>query len=588
MPNKKSAKSEKIEQKKISAKEIVYAEIDDEITTLVDRIRRAGTGEVYLVVPQRAVIFQSVVNLRILQKMAGELGKQIYVVTTDRRGRKLVEEVGLNIVEKLEGVDYAPRNIEPSIAVTPLNKKPLENKEKKVQKISIAKIIEKERSDEDKSRLKEKIQSGKKILENAKDEINLATPNKKMLFGFLAGAVALFVGVMYIALPSATVWVEPNSNVIEKTVNVIFADAEMNTAEITAQTGKLVATYPVETTFEKTLSYTATEKIFTGSRAEGWINIYNETAQPWLLIGSTRFQTEEGIIFRIQGGVTVPGSTTDEGGNIIPGKITAKVRADETDAYNDVIGDRGNIAKDTNLVVPGLSQYNQQFVYGKSVEDFAGGVTDYYTIISESDLKSAESRTVAHLENVGISELDKFIEAHNETSQQKWALFNDSKSFETEVLEIDVPNHLQDTQAKEFEVTAKVRVRGVAYDRGMLLSILQRELQSAVHPDKQLISINTEGATLKILADTRNENSGKITVVCVIEGIERWNLDITTEAGSRLVEKIRTRIVNNTKLDAENYVRNLREVRNADVSVWPFWNKNLPSVISSIEVKIKE
>lgn len=409
-----------------------------------------------------------------------------------------------------------------------------------------------------------------------------------MLFGFLAGAVLLFAGVMYIALPSATVYVEPNSNLIEKTVNVVFADAATNTAEINAQMGKLVPTYPVETTFEKTLSYSATEKIFTGSRAEGWINVYNKTAQPWLLIGNTRFQTEDGLVFRSQNGITIPGSSTDENGNIVPGKTTVRVRADETDAYDDVIGDRGNVAEGTSLKVPGLSQYNQQFVYGESLENFAGGVTDYYTIISADDLKSAESRTVAHLESVGLSELDKFIENHNQTSQQQWALFNDPQSFESEVLEINVPYHLQDTQSKEFEVTAKVRVKGVAYDRGALLGILQRELQSAVHPDKQLISVNSEGVTLKILPDTRNANMQKITVVCVIEGVERWNLDVTTEAGKNLVEKIRTRIVNNTKLDAENYVRNLREVRNAEVSVWPFWNKNLPSVVSSIEVKIKE
>jgi len=587
MPKKKN-KIEEIEQKKISAKDIVYAEIDDEITTLVDRIRRAGTREIYLVVPQRAVIFQSVVNLRILEKMADSLDKRIFVVTADRRGRKLVEEVGLNIVEKLEGADYAPRNLGPSLAITSLQKKPETHKKHQVQKISIAKIIEKERADEEKSKIKEKIQSGKKILESAKNEINLATPNRKMLFGFLAGAVVLFAGVMYIALPSATIYVEPNSNVIEKTVNVIFADAEINTAEISAQTGRLVPTYPVETTFEKTLSYSATQKVFTGSRAEGWINVYNKTAQPWPLIGNTRFQTEDGLVFRSQSGITVPGGSTDENGNLTPGKITVKVRADETDAYDDVIGDRGNLAAGVALKVPGLSQYNQQFVYGESIDGFSGGITDYYTIISESDLKSAETRTIAHLESVGLSELDSFIETHNQTSQQQWALFNDPQSFSTEVLEISVPYHLQDTQSKEFEVTAKVRVKGVAYDRGVLLGILQRELQSAIHPDKQLISVNTEGVTLKLLNDTRNANSGKITVVCMIQGVERWNLDATTSAGKGLVEKIRTQVLNNTKLDAENYVRNLREVRNAEVKVWPFWSKNLPGVVSSIEVKIKE
>ena len=60
--------SDDIPIKQISKRKVLYVELDEEITSVYERIERLNYKDVYLVVPERAVLFQSVVNLSILKK----------------------------------------------------------------------------------------------------------------------------------------------------------------------------------------------------------------------------------------------------------------------------------------------------------------------------------------------------------------------------------------------------------------------------------------------------------------------------------------------------------------------------------------
>ena len=55
------------------AKKILYIEIDDEVTSIYDKLVKLKYKNIYLVVPQRAVIFQSAINLKILKRKAEDL-----------------------------------------------------------------------------------------------------------------------------------------------------------------------------------------------------------------------------------------------------------------------------------------------------------------------------------------------------------------------------------------------------------------------------------------------------------------------------------------------------------------------------------
>ena len=67
-----------------------YIDIDEEITSIAERLRSAEAPEVIMVVPKQAVLIQSIVNLKLLNKEATRLGIKLIMVTQDKLGRVLI------------------------------------------------------------------------------------------------------------------------------------------------------------------------------------------------------------------------------------------------------------------------------------------------------------------------------------------------------------------------------------------------------------------------------------------------------------------------------------------------------------------
>ena len=82
--------------------EITYLEASEEITGVIDRLRHLPTKVATLVVPKGAVLLQSLVNLKLLERQAKALGKEVRIVTSDRMGRHLAAQVGLPVYASLD------------------------------------------------------------------------------------------------------------------------------------------------------------------------------------------------------------------------------------------------------------------------------------------------------------------------------------------------------------------------------------------------------------------------------------------------------------------------------------------------------
>lgn len=110
-----------------------YIDIDEEITSLIDRLRKSKAKENIFVIPKRALILQSVVNLKVLKKEAAKFKKQIMIVTQDAQGRAISEKVGILSQSSMDGVEESDElkiEIQPKIKSS--NKKnPAEKKQKK-------------------------------------------------------------------------------------------------------------------------------------------------------------------------------------------------------------------------------------------------------------------------------------------------------------------------------------------------------------------------------------------------------------------------------------------------------------------------
>lgn len=82
----------------------IYVDIDEEITSVIERLRKVRSDEAVIVVPKRALLIRSIVNLRILKKEADNLELAIMIITQDKLGKLLIEKAGILVQPKLEDI----------------------------------------------------------------------------------------------------------------------------------------------------------------------------------------------------------------------------------------------------------------------------------------------------------------------------------------------------------------------------------------------------------------------------------------------------------------------------------------------------
>ena len=84
---KENSDADKPKMKKVTARKIIYVDLDEEITQVYDRIKRLNMKEIYLVVPKRAILLQSVVNLKIMMKNTLIIFNFAFLIALSRAGK---------------------------------------------------------------------------------------------------------------------------------------------------------------------------------------------------------------------------------------------------------------------------------------------------------------------------------------------------------------------------------------------------------------------------------------------------------------------------------------------------------------------
>ena len=77
----------------------IYIDVDEEITSILDRVRSEEADNIILVVPKSAMLTQGVINLKLLKKEIDEMGKTVTIATNDKHARKVVERLEIKTQE---------------------------------------------------------------------------------------------------------------------------------------------------------------------------------------------------------------------------------------------------------------------------------------------------------------------------------------------------------------------------------------------------------------------------------------------------------------------------------------------------------
>ena len=133
----------------------------------------------------------------------------------------------------------------------------------------------------------------------------------------------------------------------------------------------------------------ATGQITVKEQAKGKLEILKSTPGAERLIKNTRFRTPEGLVFRIQESVVVPGAIKDESGALVPGSIQAEVFADD-------VGDTYNIPAGKTFDVPGFKESGLDELYksitARNTQPFIGGFDGPQFQIDDNELSLARQK----------------------------------------------------------------------------------------------------------------------------------------------------------------------------------------------------
>jgi hypothetical protein len=89
----------------------IYIDSEDEITSIVAKIRREAADELYLFVPKDAILVEGVINLEILRREAEKINKKLVFKTNDKRTQDLLRRLDLS-VESFSEKDFSKKAIQ--------------------------------------------------------------------------------------------------------------------------------------------------------------------------------------------------------------------------------------------------------------------------------------------------------------------------------------------------------------------------------------------------------------------------------------------------------------------------------------------
>ena len=190
---------------------------------------------------------------------------------------------------------------------------------------------------------------------------------KKITYGVLAGiAICL---LFFVSKTNATITITPKKVNQEISVLIPLADS------------KLATKTQITKTVTKTLPATSEQQV--EKQASGKIKIINSHKEtPQELVKNTRFQTPNGLIYRIRDSIVVPGYTMN-GSSVVPGTLEVEVFADSAgEEYN---------TSNAKFTIPGFSGKEQfEKIVAESVGNISGGYIGIQKVVSDEAKEQAE------------------------------------------------------------------------------------------------------------------------------------------------------------------------------------------------------
>ena len=308
-------------------------------------------------------------------------------------------------------------------------------------------------------------------------------------------------------------------------------------------------------TYEETATsdVASTDSEFVEDRAQGQITVYNEYSKTTQrLITNTRFESPEGLIYRVKSPVNVPGYTTS-GGEVVPGKVNITVYADEP-------GEDYNIVA-SSFSIPGLKGSDQyEEMYAKSVEAMIGGFVGEKAIVDKTVRDAAVSDLKTNLSQKVKNGLKNRL--------------SDSQIYNENLVEVNFVEQPDRATESGAQVAVKAIASGPVFNQNQVAKLIASE--GGIIFENPLEIVNIGEISLEI---TESEDDESLTL----------NISGTAELQAIFDQEQFVREISGKDQESVGAVlTGYPGIKDLSLSVYPFWRRTLPTKIESFTIKVDE
>lgn len=296
----------------------------------------------------------------------------------------------------------------------------------------------------------------------------------------------------------------------------------------------------------------ATGGEFVETKASGTITIYNSfSSESQRLIANTRFESKEGLIYRIKDAVTVPGQKIS-GGTTTPGSLEVTVYADEP-------GPEYNVSN-TTFTIPGL-EGDPRFTAFRAETNGAivGGFSGTARQVDEEVLAQAREEIQEELKEQLVSEAEA-------TTPNDFIFLSDAVTYTFEEL----------PQTDSTDTTVKVNERlvleGVIFNKRVLNDALLGVIFPDARGEASIVPLSSLQFTIpdEITEEFEFQISGEASIV--------WDID---------VPELQQALAGTKRKNLTTTLSRFAAIERAEAILRPFWRRSFPAKADEITITIQ-
>lgn len=570
LPKKKTSKKELKNSKPavLTGKETIYVDVDDEITHIIDKVKDSKAKIVALVLPKRASVLQSLVNMKLLKRSAVAAKKNLVLITTEASLMPLAGAAGIHVAKSLQSRPEIPSSPQDGSQDDDIEEieSPDDgagvNKAMSVGALAAASSVRDD--DEDDVIEFDNIKTddikpvpsrpGKK---NKNKNKKLKVPNfDKFRVGIVVAGVAfvlLIIGwyLAAVVLPKAKVTIKTDTTTV---VSSFDFTASTKQTEVDVDGNKIPAVAKQEKKAD-TEKGAATGQRDDGTKASGSVTL------------SIACSAVSGLPPTIPSGtavssggnnyVTQSNATLNEA-SFSPCRFSKTV--DVTAAEN---GEKYNLASGKNFTVAGFSSVN-----GVNGSEIDGGTSKIVKIVTQKDVDDAVERIKSRQGQTVKDELAADVSSDNLLPLKETFLSSSP---------VIQPTPAVNAEGNEVTVTFTTDYSMLGVKRDDLTQLIKKDVEGEIDFQKQsLIDDGIDSAVMRINNNTSPEQAFISFRTSVVAGP-----DLDEDA-------IKEAIRGKKRGEAEDYIESQVGVQEVTIEYSPFWVYSTPKAAKKITIVIEK